>query len=60
MSKQEIIAEIQKTIGALYAIRLPAQELTASTAIMRETIHLNEICQKLKEEKPDETDDQPE
>ena len=62
MKNTEIIAELRKTIAELYAIRLPAQELQASSAIMAATINLNVICKKLteKEEPAHDTDNQPE
>lgn len=59
MNHKEITAQIEIVISSLYNIRLPAQELQATTAIMREAIHLKDICKKLKEENENEGNDQP-
>jgi hypothetical protein len=54
-----LIEQLDNVINALKNIRLPAQELTASTEIMRQVLALNGICKKLEEEAGhDEADNQ--
>lgn len=60
MKEQEIVKELETIAASLYRVRLPVEEAGAYSEVLTCANQIKKLARTMKEEKTDDTDNQPE